>query len=178
MHLQSILIGNVYRHPQDKSFYQKFRNVLEGIWEKRRNIIIVGDFNSDLNRKRGENEGCSPREELLNVLNSFNLRNVITEPTIIAENSETLIDLCIVNDVQKVNLSGVLHLGISDHSLIYASYKIKKAKKPPTIRAVKTSKEQIKKNSTKNEAKPHGQFALCLMTSMNAWLPGSICTRT
>ena len=136
--------------PKDKNFYLKFRNILEGIWETRRNIIIAGDFNSDLNQKQGENEGCSPRKELLNILNSFNLRNVITEPTRIAENSETLIDLCMVNDVQKVNLTGILHLGISDHSLIYASYKIKKAKKPPIIRTVKNFKEKIKKNSAEN----------------------------
>ena len=90
-----------------------------------------------MNHKQGENEGCSPRKELSNILNSFNLRNVITEPTRIAENSETLIDLCIVNDIQKVNQSGVLHLRISDHSLIYASYKIKKEKEPPIIRTVK-----------------------------------------
>ena len=136
MHSQRIIIDDVYRHPKDKNFYQKFRNALEGIWETR-SIIIVGDFNSDLSHKQGENEGCSPRKELLNILNSLSLRNVITEPTRIAENSETLIDLCIVNEIQKVNQSGVLHLGISDHSLIYASYKVKKEKKPPIIRTVK-----------------------------------------
>ena len=61
MHSQRIMIGNVYRYPKDKNFYQKFSNLLEGIWEARRSIIIVGDFNSDLNHKQGETEGCSPR---------------------------------------------------------------------------------------------------------------------
>jgi len=175
-HSQRIMSGDVYRHPKDKNFYQKFRNVLEGIWEARRSVIIVGDFNSDENHKQGENEGCNPRKELLNILNSFNLRNVITEPTRIAENSETLIDLCIVNDIQKVNQSGVLHLGISDHSLSYASYKIKKEKNSPIIRTVNNFK-RVDKEKLNRETSLAPWSVCSVFDNIDDRVAAWICTR-
>lgn len=45
---QSFLIGCIYRPPQDSLFFNHFRNVLENIWLRRKNIIILGDFNSDM----------------------------------------------------------------------------------------------------------------------------------
>ena len=38
----------------------------------------------------------------------------------VTANSETTIDLCDANDVEKVAQSGVLRLGVSGHSFIYA----------------------------------------------------------
>ena len=56
---------------------------------------------------------------LTNILDIFGLSQLITEPTRITDNSQSLIDMCITNCPQKVPTSGVLHLGISDHSLVY-----------------------------------------------------------
>ena len=44
---------------------------------------------------------------------------MISEPTRITNTSRTLIDLCITNSPDKVKASGVLSIGISDHSLVY-----------------------------------------------------------
>ena len=49
----------------------------------------------------------------------YNLSQTITEPTRITNTSQTLIDLCITNNLDKVKASGLLSLGISDHSLVY-----------------------------------------------------------
>lgn len=46
---QRLLIGTVYRPPNQESFYTEFQQVLEYIWSSRKNIIITGDFNSGLN---------------------------------------------------------------------------------------------------------------------------------
>ena len=48
------------------------------------------------------------------------IKCVIKEPTRISENVQTLIDLIIVSNPDKVTNTGVSHLGISDHSLVYA----------------------------------------------------------
>ena len=123
------------RHPKDTSFFEKFQLILE----KRKNLILVGDFNCDI--KEGNNSTSNLKRKLLSVLHSHSLQNVIKEQTRITENSQTLIDLCIVNEKQKVNKSGVLHLGISDHSLIYLCYKIKMEKEKSYIRTVKDHKK-------------------------------------
>jgi hypothetical protein len=56
---------------------------------------------------------------LLNIFDIYNLSQTIAEPTRITNTSQTLIDLCITNNLDKVKASGVLSLGISDHSLVY-----------------------------------------------------------
>ena len=49
----------------------------------------------------------------------YNLSQTISEPTRITNTSRTLIDLCITNSPDKVKASGVLSIGISDHSPVY-----------------------------------------------------------
>ena len=55
LHSQRVLIGTIYRHPKDTAFYDKFNTVLEGMWQKRKNIILLVDFNSDM-KFRSEEE--------------------------------------------------------------------------------------------------------------------------
>ena len=55
------------------------------------------------------------------------IRQLISEPTRTTETSKTLIDLCITNSKNVVNL-GVFHLGISDHSLVYMTRKVNYAR--------------------------------------------------
>jgi exonuclease III len=45
---QRLLIGNVYRPPDKNEFYNEFNRILEQLWLKRNNMLIMGDFNSDL----------------------------------------------------------------------------------------------------------------------------------
>lgn len=45
---QSFLVGCIYRPPSDCSFFDDFRNQITEIWMKRKNIILVGDFNCDM----------------------------------------------------------------------------------------------------------------------------------
>ena len=45
---QHYLIAGIYRPPDRADFYDKFKDILEKIWIKRKNIILLGDLNSDL----------------------------------------------------------------------------------------------------------------------------------
>ena len=49
-----------------------------------------------------------------------NLHNLISSPTRIAKTSTTLLDLVITNNTNMVLTSGVVHVQLSDHSLVYA----------------------------------------------------------
>ena len=50
---------------------------------------------------------------------------MISEPTRITSTSRTLIDLCITNSPEKIVNSGVVHLGISDHSQVFMTIKVR-----------------------------------------------------
>ena len=48
IHSQRYLMGSIYRPPDKYDFYEKLKIVLDSIWIKRKNIILMGDLNSDL----------------------------------------------------------------------------------------------------------------------------------
>jgi hypothetical protein len=58
------------------------------------------------------------------ILKPYNLNSLIKEPTRVTESSKTQIDLAFTNKPEIVINSGVVHLGISDHSLIFFQRKI------------------------------------------------------
>eukprot|EP00112_Aurelia_sp_Birch-Aquarium-sp1_P014094 Seg3016.2 transcript_id=Seg3016.2/GoldUCD/mRNA.D3Y31 product="hypothetical protein" protein_id=Seg3016.2/GoldUCD/D3Y31 len=48
VHSQHYLIAGIYRPPNRLDFYDKLKNILETIWIKRKNIILLQDLNSDV----------------------------------------------------------------------------------------------------------------------------------
>lgn len=60
----------------------------------------------------------------VDVLISFQMNEVLTEPTRVSAKSKTLIDLVITNSKEKLTHTGVYPLSISGHYLIYAIRKI------------------------------------------------------
>ena len=61
---------------------------------------------------------------LTNIAEVYGLVQLITEYTRITDKSSTLIDLIFTNTPDRVVCSGVSHIGISDHSLVYAFRKV------------------------------------------------------
>ena len=63
--------------------------------------------------------------KLQRIFDTYGLDQPITEPTRVTMNSCSLIDYCITNSPDKIANSGVVHLAISDHALIYMTHKAK-----------------------------------------------------
>ena len=59
------------------------------------------------------------RTKLTKILDIYGLSQIINEPTRISAKSSALIDLCITSAPANVVSSGVMHLSISGHSLVY-----------------------------------------------------------
>ena len=57
--------------------------------------------------------------DLNDLLDIYNLANLINSPTRIDKTSETLLDIILTNSKAKVLTSGVIDVQISDHSLVY-----------------------------------------------------------
>ncbi|KAK2558583.1 hypothetical protein P5673_018760 [Acropora cervicornis] len=92
-------------------------SLLEAITSLPGNYFLLGDYNADLIAPdKPPNDGRS----LLDLLDIYNLHNLISSPTRITKTSITLLDLVITNNKIKVLTSGVVHVQLSDHSLVYA----------------------------------------------------------
>lgn len=72
---QKLLLGCVDRSQDDYTFYNKCHSPLEHCARNRKNVVILGDLNSDLIAKDYEGR------RLLRTLGSFDLNNVIKDPT-------------------------------------------------------------------------------------------------
>ena len=92
----------------------------------------MGDLNSNL-----LSENNTYANALLNVSDVYGLRQLITEPTRITPSSCSLLDLIFTNRPDCVCLSGVSHVSISDHSLVYATPCIRKIAIPAVSKGIK-----------------------------------------
>ena len=125
----------IYRPPDFGGFYDIFRPILERISVNRKNVIITGDFNSNMLDNFGNGKKFKDPLQLA----GFN--NIIKSPTRVTENSSTVIDLICTNNPTKIISSGVIDICIADHKFIYSSFKLIKSRNPPpNIKDVKCYK--------------------------------------
>ena len=93
--------------------------VIAKIDAENKELYLLGDINCNLLPEANTYDSS----HLTNIFDIFGLSQLITEPTSVTPVSKTLIDLCITNSPEKVTNSGVIHLGISDHSLVFLTRK-------------------------------------------------------
>ena len=124
------LVTSLYRPPNTKAeIFDLINTLIENIDGENKEFILVGDFNCDLlaiNKSTLTNR-------FLDILNLFQLNQVIEDPTRITSHTQTLLDLFITNKPENIINSGAIQLGISDHSLIYGCRKISMSKNLPKI---------------------------------------------
>eukprot|EP00112_Aurelia_sp_Birch-Aquarium-sp1_P014347 Seg309.5 transcript_id=Seg309.5/GoldUCD/mRNA.D3Y31 product="RNA-directed DNA polymerase from mobile element jockey" protein_id=Seg309.5/GoldUCD/D3Y31 len=140
-HSQKLLVAVIYRPPKDDKFYENFQSCLQEILPKRKNILLVGDFDSNMKFTGMSENDCCKGKKMLKVLNSCGLKNLIKTETRITETSKTLIDLVITNAPDKVIKSGVFNTGIADHSLVYVVLKLRRKRIPPRLKIVTNNKK-------------------------------------
>ena len=87
---------------------------------QQKDFYLLGDLNC--NMLDGSNNHNS--STLTNILDIYGLSQLISEPTRITPTSRTLIGLCLTSSPEKISNSGVVHLAISDHSLVFMTLKI------------------------------------------------------
>lgn len=65
------------------------------------------------------------------------MQNMIKEATHITPSTETLIDVIATNKPEFVRTTGEFPLGVTDHSLVYATLRLKRKRWPPTVITVR-----------------------------------------
>ena len=114
------LVGTWYRPPQSSpDLFAQFETLVGKIDAENKEFYLLGDLNCNLLPEHLD----SNSSQLLNIMEIYGLSQLINEPTRITQNSRTLIDLCLTNSPGKVSRSGVVQVGISDHSLVYMTRK-------------------------------------------------------
>lgn len=118
-----ILVGVCYRPPEQRDFL----TTLEDMCSKHNEfisgeVILTGDFNIDVSR-------CdhSMYKAFQDLCSNLILKQLIDRPTRITNSSNTTIDLILVSDKPKIANSGVIHCGLSDHSITFCTRRVVRA---------------------------------------------------
>lgn len=106
----NIIIICIYRSPNGELniFFDIINQILNKITQINKYIYIYGDFNINLMNN------TSAKKDFSNLIESYNLCFLITDPTRVTSRSETCIDNCITNTTENCR-AYVVELNISDH---------------------------------------------------------------
>lgn len=131
---RSYAVGVVYRSEIVRYgvFLDKWEDSISEILSKCDDFFCFGDFNIDL-----LDEDDHSARRLNELLDCYNLRQIVDSPTRITPRTSTLIDLIIVSNVSLVLDVNVLSLGLSDHELTSCSLRIRSPKILPTYKTIR-----------------------------------------
>ena len=119
------LISAWYRPPNSEmKIFDSFEIFLKKCDAESKELLIIGDINCNILKSLRD----SNTNKLMFLTVLYNLEQLIKEPTRVTNTSSSLVDLILTNQPNNISNSGVIDLGISDHSLIYAVKKNKYTK--------------------------------------------------
>ena len=126
------LVTTIYRPPDSPSeYFDKCEELITNIDSLDKEFYVLGDLNcSWLKEYKYETKRLKAFCDL------YQLTQLIKEPTRITETSSSLLDVIITSHPERIVHSGVRHIGVSDHSLIYAIKKsnVTSPQKPKIIK--------------------------------------------
>ena len=115
------LVVTWYRPPDSHvELFAKFESLIGKLDSESLEVYLLGDLNCNLASPLFDNNATL----LTNVADIYGLHQLINEPTRCTASTSTLIDLIYTNCPERVVCSGVSHLSISDHSLIFVVRKL------------------------------------------------------
>ena len=114
---KSFLVGNMYRPPDTKvEFNDRFEDFIDIVSDQNKEFIILGDFNRNL-------LNCEIERDWGNFTSSLGLTQLISEPTRVTQESQTLIDHIYTNNEETIQSVSVEKMCISDHFAVFCNRK-------------------------------------------------------
>ena len=127
-HSKPFLVTTVYRPPSASSeFFDHFEKLIKATDDENKEIYVLGDLNCDI--LKADEDSNFPTKKIKSLYELYQLSQLIDKPTRITMTTKSLIDHIVTNAPEKISSTGVIHTGISDHSLIFAIRKISIEKK-------------------------------------------------
>ena len=110
-------IAVIYRHPENNVniFLDALDDKLQILNNNRRKVILMGDLIIDLN------SDSSRRADYVNLIESNTFSSLITQPTRVTADSQTIIDHILTNDNKSVITPSVFLHKLADHYAICCS---------------------------------------------------------
>ena len=118
-HSKQFLVTTVYRPPSSlPKFFDDFENLIKAIDNENKEMYILGDLNC--NMLKTDKDANIPTKKIKSLYELYQLTQMIDEATRVTMATSSLIDHIVTNTPEKISDSGVIHTGISDHSLVFA----------------------------------------------------------
>ena len=157
------MISTWYRPPKSPpESIGFFENLIGKIDAENVELYLLGDVNCNL-----QSSTLHMFTDILNVLDVCGLTQLIKEPTRICATTQTLLDLCITNCPEKITNSGVIHLGISDHALVYLIRETNFLKSGANKIVIKRNFKHVNKTNFLNDLSQLRWHELCLHDKPN-----------
>ncbi|XP_032237174.1 uncharacterized protein LOC116618025 [Nematostella vectensis] len=115
------IVSVVSRPESPIEYFNRFEELIKAVDDEDKEHVILGDLNCCLLKKKVFD---NKTKKLKSIYEAYQLSQLINEPTRITIDSKSLIDHFVTSSPDKINSSGVIHIGPSDHSLIYGIRKI------------------------------------------------------
>lgn len=127
---KNFVIGVCYRPPHinAKYFVDALEESISTCLQISDNIYCLGDLNIDLLHVDHPSS-----EYLISMLEIFNMKQILKDPTRVANTGTSLIDLILTNDPESILTSSVGGLNISDHELIQCTIRCAVPKPEPFL---------------------------------------------
>ena len=107
----------MYRPPDTKvEFNDRFEDFIDIVSDQNKEFIILGDFNRNL-------LNCEIERDWGNFTSSLGLTQLISEPTRVTQESQTLIDHIYTNNEETIQSVSVEKMCISDHFAVFCNRK-------------------------------------------------------
>ncbi len=131
------LITAWYRPPNSEIKLFDFFEIFLGKCDAEcKELLVIGDINCNMIKSSKD----SSNNKLIFLSTLYNLEQLIKEPTRVTSTSSSVIDLMFTNQPNNISNSGVIDLGMSDHSFIYAVKKVTMPKNRQTRSKVRNFK--------------------------------------
>ena len=117
---KSFIFSSVHRPPNTTvETFSKIERLIQLVDNENKEVYMLGDLNCNL-----LDSNLSNVKMLQEIMQLYQLTQIIDDPTRVTKSTKSILDVCITSSPDKIIQSGVVHLGISDHSLIYATRKL------------------------------------------------------
>ena len=165
-HSRPFLVSTVYRPPNPPlEFFDNLEKLIKAIDDENKEMYILGDLNCDMLRK--DNEINTPTMTVKSLYEQYQLYQLIDQATRITMTTSSLIDHIVTNTPEKISASGVIHTGISDHSLIFAIRKISIMNKQENTIKIRNMKNFNEHNFINELQEQHWEYMYFFATDPN-----------
>ena len=127
-----IIIGSVYRSPNNNSFKNTFVEFMDKTDFTNAEVYLLGDFNYPIKTSTGR--------DFTKLMNDLGYTQLIKEDTRVTQTSSNLIDLIFTNSPHRVTQSGMLNVSLSDHYMIFCNRTCKLPRSKPKVLNVRSFK--------------------------------------